>query len=89
MGGFSPVVKLAEKAGVVKKVEQPKVPAQMDNSNVKSDLVNADKTAPTSIEMNQDEDILKRKKRGRRSTVLTSITGDTSKPELSSKTLLG
>jgi hypothetical protein len=89
MGGFKPAIKIAEKAGIVKKVEQPKVPAQMDNSNVKSDLVNADKTAPTSIEMNQDEDILKRKKRGRRSTVLSSITGDTSKPELSSKTLLG
>jgi len=84
MGGFSPVRKVAQKV-----FEQPKVPAQMDNSNVKSDLVNADKTAPTSIEMNQDEDILKRKKRGRRSTVLSSITGDTSKPELSSKTLLG
>ena len=94
MGGFKPAIKIAEKVGVVKKVkpkaaEQPKVAAQMDNSDVKSDLVNADQTAPTSIEMNQDEDILKRKKRGRRSTVLSSITGDTSKPELSSKTLLG
>ena len=88
MGGFSPVRKIA-KVTKLKDMEQPKVPAQMDNSNVKSDLVNADKTAPTSIEMNQDEDILKRKKRGRRSTVLSSITGDTSKPELSSKTLLG
>jgi len=89
MGGFSPVKKIAEKVIKPKAAEQPKVAAQMDNSDVKSDLVNADQTAPTSVEMNQNEDRLYRNKRGRRSTVLTSITGDTSKPKLSNKTLLG
>ena len=61
----------------------------MDNSAVKSDLVNADVTSPTYVEMNQDEDLLARKKRGRKLTILTSVTGDTSKPELSKKALLG
>lgn len=72
-----------------KSVEQPKVAAQMDNSAVKSDLVNADVTSPTYVEMNQEEDLLTRKKRGRKQTILTSVTGDTTKPQLSKKTLLG
>ena len=72
-----------------KSLEQPKVASQMDNSAVKSDLVNADVTSPTYVEMNQDEDLLPRKKRGRKLTILTSVTGDTSKPELSKKALLG
>ena len=72
-----------------KSLEQPKVASQMDNSAVKSDLVNADVTSPTYVEMNQDEDLLARKKRGRKLTILTSVTGDTSKPELSKKALLG
>ena len=72
-----------------KSLEQPKVASQMDNSAVKSYLVNADVTSPTYVEMNQDEDLLARKKRGRRLTILTSVTGDTSKPELSKKALLG
>ena len=72
-----------------KSVEQPKVAAQMDNTNVKSDLIMADQTAPTEVEMTDDEYLLKRKKRGRKQTVLTSVTGDTSKPQLSKKTLLG
>ena len=72
-----------------KSVEQPKVAAQMDNSDVKSDLVNADVTSPTYVEMNQEEDLLTRKKRGRKQTILTSVTGDTTKPQLSKKTLLG
>ena len=72
-----------------KSLEQPKVASQMDNSAVKSDLVNADVTSPTYVEMNQEEDLLTRKKRGRKLTILTSVTGDTSKPELSKKALLG
>mgnify|MGYP007121725117 CR=1 FL=1 len=38
-----------------KSIEQPKVASQMDNSGVKSNLITADKTAPTDIEMTQDE----------------------------------
>jgi len=72
-----------------KSVEQPKVASQMDNSDVKSKLITADKTAPTDVEMTDDEYSLQRKKRGRKSTVLTSVTGDTSKPTLAQKTLLG
>ena len=72
-----------------KSLEQPKVASQMDNTGVKSDLITADKTAPTNVEMTDDEYAVSRKKRGRKSTVLTSVTGDTSKPQLSKKTLLG
>ena len=72
-----------------KSVEQPKVASQMDNSDVKSKLITADKTAPTDVEMTDDEYSLQRKKRGRKSTVLTSVTGDTSNPTLAQKTLLG
>ena len=69
--------------------EQPRVASQMDNTNIKSDLNTADKTAPTDVEMTDDEYLLKRKKRGRKSTILSSVIGDTSKPTLSKKVLLG
>ena len=72
-----------------KSLEQPKVASQMDNTGVKSDLITADKTAPTDVEMTDDEYAVAKKKRGRKSTVLTSVTGDTSKPQLSKKSLLG
>jgi len=72
-----------------KSKEQPKVASQMDNTGVKSDLITADKTAPTDVEMTDDEYNIATKKRGRRRTVLTSVTGDTSRPQLSKKTLLG
>ncbi|WP_435149949.1 hypothetical protein ACIJYB_03875 [Candidatus Pelagibacter bacterium nBUS_44] len=72
-----------------KSIEQPKVASQMDNSEVKSDLITADKTAPTDIEMTDDELLLKRKRGRKTKTVLTSVTGDTSKATLSKKTLLG
>jgi len=72
-----------------KSVEQPKVPSQMDNTDVKSDLITADKSAPTDVEMTDDEYTVARNKKGRRRTVLTSVTGDTTKPTLSKKTLLG
>ena len=72
-----------------KSIEQPKVASQMDNSEVKSDLIMADKTAPTSIEMNDDENLIKRKRGRKTKTILTSVTGDTSVPTLDKKTLLG
>jgi len=71
-----------------KSLEQPKVASQMDNTGVKSDLITADKTAPTNVEMTDDEYAVATKKRGRKRTVLTSVTGDTSKPTLSKKVLL-
>ncbi|QPZ53431.1 hypothetical protein HTVC028P_gp49 [Pelagibacter phage HTVC028P] len=71
-----------------KSLEQPKVASQMDNTGVKSDLITADKTAPTDVEMTDDEYNIATKKKGRRRTVLTSVTGDTSKPTLSKKVLL-
>ena len=61
----------------------------MDNSEVKSDLIMADKTAPTDVEMTDDELLLKRKRGKKTRTILTSVVGDTSKATLSKKTLLG
>jgi hypothetical protein len=72
-----------------KSIEQPKVDSQMDNSEVKSDLIMADKTAPTDVEMTDDELLLKRKRGKKTRTILTSVTGDTSKAKLSKKVLLG
>ena len=73
----------------IKSIEQPKVASQMDNSEVKSDLIMADKIAPTDVEMTDDELLLKRKRGKKTRTILTSVTGDTSKATLSKKTLLG
>jgi hypothetical protein len=77
-----------------KSTEQPKVASQMDNTNVKSDLITADKTAPTTAEMENaeltDKERMLKVKRGRKTkTVLTSITGDNTKTTLSKKALLG
>ena len=72
-----------------KKLEQPKVASQMDNTGVKSKMISADQTAPTDVEMTDDEYAVATKKRGRKRTVLTSATGDTTKATLSKKTLLG
>jgi hypothetical protein len=76
-----------------KSIEQPKAPPQMDNTEVKSDLITADKTSPTTAEMDdsydKDETGLRIKRRGRKSTLLTSNVGDTSKATLSKKVLLG
>ena len=72
-----------------KSIEQPKTASQMDNSEVKSDLIMADKTAPTDIEMSQDEQLLARKRGKKTKTILTSVTGDTSEATLGKKTLLG
>ena len=77
-----------------KSAEQPKVASQMDNSDVKSDLITADKTAPTTVEManaelTDDERMLKVKRGKKTKTVLTDITGLKGQPTLSQKALLG
>ena len=56
---------------------------------MKSDLIMADKIAPTDVEMTDDELLLKRKRGKKTRTILTSVVGDTSKATLSKKTLLG
>jgi len=72
-----------------KSEEQPKVKSQMDNTEIKSKEVDADKTSPTEVEIDQDDILLKNKKKGRKATVLTSVTGVSDYPTLSKKTLLG
>jgi hypothetical protein len=72
-----------------KSIEQPKVASQMDNSDVKSDLIMADKTAPTSVEMTQDEINVANKRGKKTKTILTSVVGDKSNATLSKKALLG
>ena len=64
--------------------KQPKVPAQMD---AVKPMTTPD--GPTDVEMNDDQYNIDKKRKGRRSTVLTSVTGDTSTPKLSKKVLLG
>ena len=70
-----------------KSIEQPKVKSQMNNKDVKSDLITA--KGPTSAEMSDDQISLKNKRKGRKNTVLTSVTGVNDYPTLSKKTLLG
>jgi len=83
MGGVAKIIKknpkVFEKVEPVqqKSIEQPKVKSQMDNTDVKSDLINADKIS------------LANKRKGRKSTVLTSVTGVDAYPTLNKKTLLG
>ena len=72
-----------------KSLVQPKVVSQMDNSKVKSDLITADKTAPTSIEMTQDQINIANKRGKKTKTILTSVVGDKSNATLSKKVLLG
>ena len=72
-----------------KSEEQPKVKSQMDNTEIKSDEIEADKTSPTEVEIDQDDILLKNKKKGRKATVLTSVTGVDEKPILGKKSLLG
>ena len=73
----------------IKSVEQPKVKSQMDNTQIKSKEIVADKIAPEATEMTADEILLKNKKKGRKKTILTSVTGVDDYPTLSKKTLLG
>ena len=78
--------------GGKKSDEQPKVASQMDNTGIKSDMITADKTSPTTVELAQlsEEEKQKRiKRKGRRSTILTSVTGVDEYPTLGKKTLLG
>jgi hypothetical protein len=83
MGGVAKILKKNPKAFEKvepvqqKSIEQPKVKSQMDNTDVKSDLINADKIS------------LDNKRKGRKSTVLTSVTGVDAYPTLNKKTLLG
>jgi len=72
-----------------KSIEQPKVASQMDNTVVKSDLLTADKTAPTEVEMTQDEINVANKRGKKTKTILTSVVGDKSNATLSKKVLLG
>jgi hypothetical protein len=76
--------------GGKKSDEQPKVASQMDNTGIKSDMITA--KGPTSVEMAQlsEEEKQKRiKRKGRKSTILTSVTGAEEYPSLGKKTLLG
>jgi hypothetical protein len=69
--------------------EQPKVSSQMDNTGVKSDMITADKTSPTTVEMAQlseEERLKKIRRKGRRATVLTNDMQE--EPTLSKKALL-
>ena len=70
-----------------KSIEQPKVKSQMNNTDVKSDMITAE--APAITEMSADEIALKNKRKGRKKTILTSVTGVDDYPTLSKKTLLG
>ena len=66
-----------------KSTEQPKVKAQMNNTNETTTK------GPTSVEMTSDEKLSAAKRKGRKTTVLTSITGVEEKATLSKKKLLG
>ena len=70
-----------------KSIEQPKVKSQMNNTDVKSDMITVE--APAITEMSADEIALKNKRKGRKKTILTSVTGVDDYPTLSKKTLLG
>jgi len=66
----------------------------MNNTEVKSKLITADKTAPTTVEManaelTDDERMLKVKRGKKTKTVLTDLTGLKGKPTLDKKILLG
>ena len=72
-----------------KSIEQPKVKSQMNNSEIKSGLIVADKIAPTEVEMTAEEKLVARKRGKKTRTILSSVTGDNTKATLSKKTLLG
>jgi len=68
----------------IKSEVQPKVASQM---NAIKPITTPD--GPTSIEMTNEDQKLTTKRKGRKSTILTSVTGLDSSPTLSKKTLLG
>ena len=70
-----------------KVLNQPKVDSQMDNSGIKSDGITA--KGPTTAEMSEDENMIDVKRRGRKVTTLTNLTGVEDKPTLTKKVLLG
>ena len=70
-----------------KSIEQPKVKSQMNNSEVKSGLIVADKIAPTEVEMTAEEKLVSRKRGRKTRTILTNLT-EGGKPTLSKKALL-
>ena len=72
-----------------KVLNQPKVDSQMNNTGVKSTLITADKTAPTTTEMSEDQNMIDVKRRGRKATMLTSDLNESTRPTLSKKVLLG
>ena len=75
------------KVASTKSIEQPKTNSQMDNTEVKSNLITA--KGPTDIEMTDDEKLIARKRGRKTKTILTSVTGDNTKATLSKKVLLG
>jgi len=78
-----------------KSVQQPRVKSQMKAPKPVETPKGPTKTemiatgSDESISANEEQELLKRKKKGRKSTVLTSVTGDTSYATLSKPTLLG
>ena len=99
MGGpskvFKKLVKKAEEKNIVKKVEQPKVNMSRpeDMSNDRSGLAPIDmsnaRSGKAPIDMSNAELSLANKRKGRKKTILTSVTGVDNYPTLSKKTLLG
>ena len=71
-----------------KSEEQPKVASQMDNTGVKSNMITADKIAPTNVEMTENERLIATKRKGRKTTMLTDIEEE-QPAKLSKKVLLG
>ena len=71
-----------------KSIEQPKVASQMDNTGVKSNMITADKIAPTNVEMTENERLIATKRKGRKTTMLTDIEEE-QPAKLSKKVLLG
>jgi hypothetical protein len=52
-------------------------------------MITADKMSPTSAEISDEYTALKTKRRGKKNTILTSVTGVEEDPTLGKKTLLG
>ena len=69
-------------------IVQPKVESQMDNTGVKSKMIVADKTSPTTVEMSEDQRLIATKRKGRKTTMLTDIEEE-QPAKLSKKVLLG
>ena len=83
--GIKKAIVTAVDQGIIKKKseEQPKVQSQMD-----APIPVSSPKGPTTTEI-AEQDTLERKKRGRASTVLTSVTGASDPVDIFKKTLLG